>query len=32
PIDRTFPFEEASQALAHMAHNAHFGKVVLTLP
>jgi NADPH2:quinone reductase len=32
PIDRTFPFDEISQALAHMAHNAHFGKVVLTLP
>jgi len=32
PIDRTFPFEEAAQALAHMARNAHFGKVVLTLP
>jgi NADPH:quinone reductase len=32
PIDRTFPFDEAAQALAYMARNAHFGKVVLTLP
>ncbi len=32
PIDRSFPFEEAAQALAYMARNAHFGKVVLTLP
>jgi NADPH:quinone reductase len=32
PIDRTFPFEEAAEALAHMARNAHFGKLVLTLP
>jgi len=32
PIDRTFAFDEAAQALAHMARNAHFGKVVLTLP
>ncbi len=31
PIDRSFPFDEAAQALAHMARNAHFGKVVLTL-
>jgi len=32
PIDRIFPFVEAAQALAHMARNAHFGKVVLTMP
>lgn len=32
PIDRSFPFEQAAQALAHMARNAHFGKIVLTLP
>lgn len=32
PIDRTFAFDEAAEALAHMARNAHFGKVVLTLP
>lgn len=32
PIDRSFPFEEAAQALAHMERNAHFGKIVLTLP
>jgi NADPH2:quinone reductase len=31
PIDRTFPFDDAAQALAHMAANAHFGKVVLSL-
>ncbi|HEY0822108.1 MAG TPA: zinc-binding dehydrogenase, partial [Rhizobacter sp.] len=31
PIDRTFPFDAAAQALAHMAGNAHFGKIVLTL-
>ncbi len=31
PIDRTFPFDEAAEALAHMARNAHFGKVVLSL-
>jgi NADPH2:quinone reductase len=30
PIDRTFPLEEASAALAHMKANAHFGKIVLT--
>jgi NADPH2:quinone reductase len=32
PIDRSFPFDEAAQALAHMASNAHFGKLVLSLP
>lgn len=31
PIDRTFAFDDAAQALAHMARNAHFGRVVLTL-
>lgn len=31
PIDTTFPFDDAAQALAHMARNAHFGKIVLTL-
>jgi NADPH2:quinone reductase len=30
PIDRTFPLEQASEALAHMRANAHFGKIVLT--
>ncbi|HZD25490.1 MAG TPA: zinc-binding dehydrogenase [Alphaproteobacteria bacterium] len=29
PIDRTFPLEEAAEALAHMRANAHFGKIVL---
>jgi NADPH2:quinone reductase len=32
PIDRTFAFEDAGEALAHMRDNAHFGKIVLTLP
>jgi NADPH2:quinone reductase len=31
PIDRTFPLEEAAAALAHMAANKHFGKIVLTV-
>lgn len=31
PLDRSFPFDEAPQALQHMAANRHFGKVVLTL-
>ncbi len=31
PIDRTFDFDQADAALAHMAANAHFGKIVLTL-
>jgi NADPH2:quinone reductase len=31
PIDRTFPLDQAAQALAHMRANAHFGKIVLTL-
>jgi NADPH2:quinone reductase len=30
PIDRTFPLEQAADALAHMKANAHFGKIVLT--
>ncbi len=29
PIDRTFPFESAAEALGFMASNAHFGKIVL---
>lgn len=32
PIDRTFAFDEAAQALAYMARNAHLGKLVLSLP
>ncbi|HXZ01161.1 MAG TPA: zinc-binding dehydrogenase [Stellaceae bacterium] len=31
PIDRSFPLDEAAQALAHMRANAHFGKIVLTM-
>ncbi|MBC7995543.1 MAG: zinc-binding dehydrogenase, partial [Rhizobacter sp.] len=31
PIDRSFAFDEAAEALAHMARNAHFGKLVLSL-
>ena len=31
PIDRTFPLEQAADALAHMRANAHFGKIVLTI-
>lgn len=31
PIDRSFAFDDAALALAHMATNAHFGKVVLTV-
>jgi NADPH2:quinone reductase len=31
PIDRTFPFEDAVAAQAHMRANAHFGKIVLTM-
>jgi NADPH:quinone reductase len=31
PLDRVFPFDQAAEALAYMARNAHFGKVVLTL-
>jgi NADPH2:quinone reductase len=32
PIDRTFPLDEAAAAQAHMRANAHFGKIVLTVP
>ena len=31
PIDRTFPLDDAAAALAHMAANAHFGKIVLVV-
>ena len=31
PIDRSFPLAEASEALAHMKANAHFGKIVLRM-
>lgn len=30
PIDKTYPLEEAADALAHMKANEHFGKIVLT--
>ena len=30
PIDRTFPLSEGAEALAHMAANKHFGKIVMT--
>jgi NADPH2:quinone reductase len=29
PIDRVFPLDDAAAAQAHMAENAHFGKIVL---
>ncbi len=29
PIDRTFPLDQAAEALAHMKANAHLGKIVL---
>jgi NADPH2:quinone reductase len=32
PIDRRFPFAELAEALAHMGRNAHFGKIVVTMP
>ncbi|MGY4831638.1 zinc-binding dehydrogenase [Sphaerotilaceae bacterium SBD11-9] len=32
PIDRSFPFEQAAEALACMSRNTHFGKLVLSLP
>lgn len=32
PIDRCFAFAEVAEALAHMARNAHFGKIVLAMP
>jgi NADPH2:quinone reductase len=31
PIDRTFPLDEVTGALAHMQANAHFGKIVLVV-
>jgi len=30
PIDRTFPLSKGAEALAHMAANKHFGKIVMT--
>ena len=29
-IDKTFPFDHAREALAHMEKGLHFGKIVLT--
>jgi NADPH2:quinone reductase len=31
PIDRTFPLEKVTEALAHMRANLHFGKILLIL-
>lgn len=31
PLDMTFPFDQAAEALDRMAANAHFGKIVLVL-
>jgi NADPH2:quinone reductase len=31
PIDKTFPLDQAADALAHMRANQHFGKIVLTV-
>jgi NADPH2:quinone reductase len=31
PIDKTFPLDQAAEALAHMRANRHFGKIVLTV-
>jgi len=31
PVDRVFPFAELPGALAHMAANRHFGKIVVTV-
>jgi NADPH:quinone reductase-like Zn-dependent oxidoreductase len=31
PIDKTFPLDEITQALAMMAANRHFGKIVITM-
>lgn len=31
PIDRTFPLDQAADALAHMKANQHFGKIVLVM-
>jgi NADPH2:quinone reductase len=30
PIDKTYPLEQAAEALGHMKANEHFGKIVLT--
>lgn len=32
PIDRCFAFTEVAEALGYMARNAHFGKIVVTMP
>ncbi|MGF6637358.1 zinc-binding dehydrogenase [Paraburkholderia sp. MM6662-R1] len=32
PIDRVFPLEQAAAALDRMSSNAHFGKIVLSVP
>ena len=32
PIDKTFPLEKVTDALAMMHANKHFGKIVLTMP
>jgi NADPH:quinone reductase len=31
PIDKTFPLDQAAEALAHMRANRHLGKIVLTV-
>ncbi|MGF7206583.1 NADPH2:quinone reductase [Skermanella aerolata] len=31
PIDRTFPLDQAADALAYMRSNGHFGKIVMTV-
>ena len=31
PVDRVFPFDQVPEALAHMAANRHFGKIVVTV-
>jgi NADPH2:quinone reductase len=31
PLDKTFPLDEAADALAHMRANQHFGKIVLVV-
>ena len=30
-VDRTFPFDQAREAFAHMASGAHFGKVAIAV-
>ena len=30
-VDRTFPFEQAREALHHLEAGAHFGKIVIAL-